>query len=104
MILWEVTLEIDRSAYDKFMSWNKKHVSEIMQATDFVNAVILQPYEEDKNSKTFTIVIQYTLDKMESMDNYLRDVAPRFRQEAADLFPGQITASRKAYHIVENLK
>jgi len=87
-ILYEVALSIDSDIRDLYLEWLDEHVQEILRLPGFTQAKIWSSDEGDT-------VCQYTLDSRSDLDRYLKEDAPRFRQDGVSRFGGKFKATRR---------
>ena len=81
MILYNVTIGIDKSIEEEWIEWMRTiHVPDVMATGLFVTNKIykvLSLQEGDNPSYSF----QYFSDSIEKIDNYLKNYAPKLQQE-----------------------
>lgn len=103
MIVYEVNLLVDEAVKVDYAEWLPVHIREILELKGFESAkwLIKEPEADDEKGKTYWTV-QYFLTDKKSLDDYLRDHAPRFRKDGLDRFGGSFSAWRRIFEIKEN--
>lgn len=100
MVIYEVNLVINANIYLQYQSWLKEHVKEMLQQPGFIQAIILKPETQDKLEQK-TLTIQYQLDSRQSLDIYLKEFAPKMREQGIKLFNNQFSADRRIFEVEE---
>jgi hypothetical protein len=98
MIIYEVNLKIDTAIFKDYMHWLAPHMEAILKLSGFIKAVVL----EEKNIKTtdaYYISIQYYVDDMAHLNNYLAEHAQTMRDDGLKKFPNQFSATRRIFSI-----
>lgn len=103
MVIYEVNLLVDEAVTANYARWLPVHIREILELKGFESAkwLIKEPEANDENGKTHW-TIQYCLRDKKSLDDYLRDHAPRFRKDGLDRFGGNFSAWRRVFELREN--
>jgi hypothetical protein len=103
MIVYEVSLSIDVDTiiYEEYLVWIASHIKKILLLKGFIKAKSLEEIDLNEksvsNSSIRKLLIQYQLDSMESLQEYLALHAQAMRKEHNDLYGDRVTASRKIY-------
>lgn len=92
MILYEVHLKVKESLLEVFKAWLESHKKEMLETGLFVSAHIFENVEE-KNS----LLASYKLKTKEDLETYLKEWAPRLREDGEKRFPEGFEARRKVY-------
>ena len=100
MIIYAVSLTVDKAIYDEYMLWMHQHIKDVIQVDGFIGAELLEEQENTLNEEFFHLAVHYSLDSMESLQNYLDNHALKFRGESMKLFSGKSTATRKVFSLV----
>eukprot|EP01133_Synstelium_polycarpum_P015466 gene15466-18353_t len=99
--IYEVTATINSEIADKWAEWIVKHVKLIVGLEDgalfkkgTINKVerLLDPNADDS---TIQYVMQYHIESLEALDRYIKEHAPKLRQEPIDLFGNNLKTSRR---------
>jgi hypothetical protein len=103
-VLYEVNLEADAGIEAPFDTWLRDHIADVMQFDGFLAAEILDdttPAPTGRIRRT----VQYRLRDQAALDAYLRDHAPRMRQQGVEKFGDRYAAARRVLsHREEFLK
>jgi hypothetical protein len=104
MIIYNVTINIDESVHDKWMSWMlEKHIPEIMATGKFVEAKMVKVLIVEEMGGT-TYSIQYFAESKEKLEAYYEEDAPKFREEGAQLFGDKMLAFRTELELIKEFK
>ena len=98
-VLYEVTLRARPAIATEFAQWLHAHVAEMLALPGFLDARIsrqLQP--EDADAAVYCC--HYRLRDAAALDDYLREHAPRMREDGLRRFPDGFTAQRRVLEIV----
>ena len=94
MIVYEVSLQVDREIAAAFHDWLQSHVAEILALPGFTDADILQVCEP-LDPGTVGWVVAYRLRDRAALDSYLVEHAPRMRADGLARFGNRFRASRR---------
>ena len=101
MIIYSVTVSIDRGVESDWLSWMKEtHIPDIMAAgyfRDFSLQKVLDPVAPD-NTPTYNI--QYSCDSLDKYESYQKEAAPGLRRDHSTRYEGRFTASRAVLETV----
>ncbi|KTD50590.1 hypothetical protein Lrub_0214 [Legionella rubrilucens] len=101
MLIYEVNLTVDAAIVEAFMGWLKPHVEELLGFEGFLKAKVSLDIESQK-AEHRTLVVHYYLASEDHYHNYIRDHAPRMRQDGIDRFGNQFTATRRVLTVLNN--
>lgn len=94
MIVYEVTLEVERAIADEYLDWLGPHVAQILALPGFVDA---RRYErsdvDDAAHRTF--VVAYRLRDQAALDAYFAEHAAALRADGLRRFGQRFSASRR---------
>lgn len=93
MILYEVSLDIDRKVVGEYLEWLEVHVEEMLKLPGFIEARIFKDQDEDLQFEKY--VVHYFLVDEAAMNRYLKSFSEKMRSEALSKFPKQFKASRR---------
>ena len=104
MIIYNVTINIDDSVHDKWLSWMmEKHIPEVMETGKFFKAKIVKVLiVEEMGGSTYSI--QYFAENMEKLQAYYNEDAPRLREEGQKLFGDKMLAFRTELELLKEFK
>jgi len=95
MIVYEVNLDVDASAFAEFCAWLDLHVREMLALRGFVAAEVLEVRYPAPAQGRRCLCARYRLDNTADLERYLREDAPRMRTAGLTRFPGQFSAARR---------
>jgi len=100
MYIYNVTINIEESAHDKWLHWMKnEHIPDMLSTGKFNAAKMCKVLvEEEMGGITYSI--QYTTDSKATLETYYQEDAPRLRQEGMKRFAGKFVAFRTELEIV----
>lgn len=100
MLLYNVTIKIDRDAEQDWLKWMKeKHIPEVVDAGKFSGAQISRLLDEPDGEDP-TYVIQYTCENREQYNLYIHQHSPRLRDEHNERYKNKFVAFRSLMEIV----
>jgi quinol monooxygenase YgiN len=94
MIIYEVTLRVNRAIAEDYRQWLDEHVQEMLQIEGFIDAVIEQQIDPAETGYEIWCT-RYRLRDQQDLDNYLQRHAPRMRAEGLQRFGNQFSATRR---------
>jgi quinol monooxygenase YgiN len=95
MIVYEVSLAVDADAAEAYAEWLAEHLREMLALPGFEGAEWLEDVTPDPPDDRRRWVVQYRLASETALDAYLRDHAPRMREDGLARFGGRFAASRR---------
>lgn len=98
MIIYEVSLSVDKDIYPRYHEWLKKHVKDMLDVPGFMQASILKPENEYVTDKE-QLTVLYRLDTRESLDVYFKEYAAKVREEGLRLFKDKFSVQRRIYQV-----
>lgn len=100
MFLYNVTINIDESVHDQWLSWMREtHIPEMLATGKFTNARMLKVLvEEEMGGITYSV--QYTTKNKETLEQYYKEDANRLRGDAMRLFADKFVAFRTELEII----
>jgi hypothetical protein len=101
MIIYNVTVNIDNSVHEEWLSWMKSsHIPDLMRTGMFLENRILRVLgDEDSGGVTYSV--QYTLENMEKFRQYEDIYAPAFRGEFNNRYKDKFVAFRTLLESVD---
>ena len=101
MFLYNVTVNVEDDAHDKWIEWMKsKHIPEVMATGCFVANRMLKVLSEVENNGT-TYSIQYYFNRMEEYVRYQDKFAKALQADHTATFKDKYVAFRTLLEIVE---
>ena len=95
MIAYEVNLDVDTDAFASFRAWLDEHVRHMLALPGFVSAEILARTEPPPPAGRHSLCVIYRLRDEADLQRYLREDAPRMREDGLQRFPGKFAATRR---------
>lgn len=94
MILYNVTINIDKVVAGEWLHWMKyEHMPEVMATGLFVENKIFRLLEEEDNGG-ITYAVQYYADSMQDIQDYQINHAPELQAKLNDKYADQFVAFR----------
>lgn len=91
-IVYEVNLEVEPELTDKFLTWLKLHIVEMLEIPGFLSATL---FESADNNFQNQWTVHYHISNEQMLDQYFAKEAPEMRQQAIDLFGEKFKATRR---------
>ena len=103
MILYNVTVSIDESIHEDWLTWMRtKHVPDVMATGCFIEARISRVHGEEQGG--FTFAISYVASSQDKIDEYQNSHAPALQSEHNAKYAGNVAAFRTMLTILEEFK
>lgn len=103
MILYNVTVSIDKSVHEEWLTWMRSiHIPDVMETGCFVESRISRVHGEEEGGMTFAI--SYVAPSQESFDGYQNKYAAKLQDEHTAKFAGKFAAFRTMLTILEEFK
>lgn len=100
MYIYNVTINIEESVHDEWLSWIQDHIQEVLATGKFASAKLTQVLvEEDMGGVTYSI--QYTASTREDLDEYYRVDAPKLREGGIQKFASKMVTFRTELKVVK---
>ncbi len=94
-VIYEVNIEVDAAAHDAYRAWLQDHIAEIIALPGFTGAKVFDVLEPPASAGRVGLCVQYALQNRETLDDYLRDHAPRLRADGLSRFGDRFVATRR---------
>ncbi|MDC6361741.1 MULTISPECIES: DUF4286 family protein [Flavobacteriaceae] len=100
MLIYNVTINIDKSVHDEWLLWMRdKHLPDMLATGKFTHAKMVKVLvEEDMGGVTYSI--QYTTKDRQTLELYYKEDAERLRGDAQKLFPNKFVAFRTELEVI----
>lgn len=100
MLIYNVTINIDESVHDEWLSWMRdKHVPDMLATGKFSHAKMTKVLvEEEMGGVTYSV--QYTTKDRGTLESYYKEDAERLRADAMRLFPDKFVAFRTELEVI----
>lgn len=100
MIIYNVTVNVDESIHDEWLSWIKTHIPEVLATGRFTEAKLTKVLvEEEKGGITYAI--QYRAKSREELNNYYKFDAEKLRGDGLSRFANKSLAFRTELEIID---
>ncbi|HSX58906.1 MAG TPA: DUF4286 family protein [Tahibacter sp.] len=95
MIVYEVSIEVDRDAAAAYLDWLRDHVAQMLDFDGFVEARVHERVDLADDAPRRTFVIAYRLRDQAALDAYFANHAAAMRADGEGRFGGRFGASRR---------
>ena len=95
MVVYEVNLGIERAIETDYRGWLHAHVAAILALPGFIDAEVFDVIDPMQAAERFALCVQYRLDGEDALATYLREHAPRMREDGLQRFCGRFEATRR---------
>ena len=100
MIIYNVTVNIDESIHEEWLSWIKNHIPEVLATGKFIEAKLTKVLvKEEMGGITYSI--QYRAKSREDLDNYYKFDAEKLKSEGLLKFSDKMLAFRTELEIID---
>lgn len=100
MIIYNVTIKVNRDIHDAWLQWLKtEHIPEVIATGCFTHAVILHLVESD-DPEGITYAVQYHAPDKETYNRYISTFATTMRQKGLDKWGNKFIAFRTVMQVV----
>lgn len=101
MYIYNVTINVDDSIKDEFLSWIEGHIPEVLATGKFISARLVQVIVQEKMDGT-TYAVQYTANTKEDLQKYYEEDAPKLRQDGMTKFGDKMLAFRTELNVIKD--
>ena len=99
MYIYNVTVNIDETVHEEWLTWMETHILEVLNTGRFLSAKLTQVLvEEEMGGKTYSV--QYTAKTREDLDDYYRLNADKLRGLSAKKFADKMISFRTELKVV----
>ena len=100
MYIYNVTINIDITVHDEWLTWMETHILEVLNTGKFISAKFTQVLvEEEMGGKTYSV--QYTANTQEDLQDYYKEDAEGFRIKNLQKFGDKMLAFRTELKLVK---
>lgn len=101
MFIYNVTVNVDTSIKEDWLSWMKSnHIPDVMATGFFREFRISRLMVEEESGITFSI--QYTVDSLDQLQAYQQSQAPRLQKEVKDRYGDRFVAFRTVMEVLQH--
>lgn len=102
MIIYSVTVAIDREIEDDWVAWMRDvHLDDVLATGCFERASFRRVLQPDLHRGRATYTTEYLCPSMERFETYEQEHAPRLRQDVLDRYAQRFSASRMLLETVD---
>lgn len=100
MIIYNVTVNVDESIHDRWMSWmTEKHIPEMLGTGKFVKALMTRVMvQEDLGGVTYSV--QYSCLSRELLEEYYEQDAGELQSEGFEIFGNKFGSFRTELQVI----
>ena len=100
MIIYNITVNVDESIHDKWMSWmTEKHIPKMLGTGKFSKALMTRVLvQEDLGGVTYSV--QYTCSSKELLEEYYKKDSDHLQQEGFELFGNKFGSFRTELQVI----
>jgi hypothetical protein len=103
MVLYNVTVSIDREIESNWLDWMRKtHIPQVMKTGCFLECRISRIQGEEDGGAAYSFL--YLAPSQEKMDEYQEKYAPSLQQDHAQHYGGKFAAFRTLLTVIEEFK
>ncbi len=99
MIIYNVTVNVDKSITEEWLTWIKEHIPHVLATGKFKEAKLSKVLVEDDEADTFSI--QYRAHSREALDAYYAEDAERLRGDGLKRFADKSLAFRTELEVID---
>ncbi|MBA3649441.1 MAG: DUF4286 family protein [Chitinophagales bacterium] len=104
MLLYNVTVKIDKDIEEEWLQWIKeKHIPDMMRTGQFTEARLCHLLDQPEDEES-TYVIQYHCENNEKFNRYVNAFSSTIRDEHAKRYKEKFVAFRTLMEIIEIIK
>jgi hypothetical protein len=103
MILYNVTVSLDESIHQEWLTWMRNvHIPDVMNTGCFSESRLSRIMAEEEEAISYAIT--YVAESMDTLDEYRTNHAPRLQKDHSEKFAGRFAAFRTFLELVEEFK
>ena len=103
MILYNVTVSIDPSIAEDWLTWMRStHIPDVMATGCFVESRISRVQGEEEGGRTYAIT--YLALSEDAISTYQKEHAPRLQKEHMERYEGRFAAFRTLLNVIEEFR
>ena len=100
MFIYNVTLNVDDSVHEEWLSWIRSHIPQVLATGRFSEAKLTRVLVDEEMGGT-TYSVQYKALSREDLDMYYELDAARLRQDGLSRFADKVLAFRTELEIID---
>ncbi|MUU79388.1 DUF4286 family protein [Winogradskyella endarachnes] len=99
MIIYNVTLNIDKSVHKEWLEWIKDHIPQVLATRKFKEAKLTKVLVDDDETETYSV--QYRAHSREALDEYYSEYAEKLKQEGLKRFADKVLSFTTELQVVD---
>ena len=100
MIIYNVTVNIDKDVHDEWLHWIKtQHIPDVMATGFFIENKLCKVLVDEEQGITYSF--QYTCKNMEDLKEYQSLHAPRLQKDVNDKYANKFVAFRTLLEVIK---
>lgn len=100
MYIYNVTINIDNSVHQEWLTWMETHILDVLNTGKFKSAKFTQVLvEEEMSGKTYSV--QYTANSREDLEDYYNEDAEELRIATTKKFGDKMLAFRTELKLIK---
>ena len=99
MIIYNVTINVDKSVKDEWLVWIKEHIPQVLATGKFKEAKLTKVLVEDPEADTYSV--QYRAHSKEALKAYYEEDAERLRRDGLKRFADKVLAFRTELEVID---
>ena len=100
MIIYNVTINIDESIHDEWLTWIKEHIPQVLATGKFDKATLTKVLvEEELGGHTYSV--QYRSYSRDALDAYYKEDADKLKADGLKKYGDKMLAFRTELQIVD---
>jgi hypothetical protein len=99
MIIYNVTINVDKSIAKDWLDWIKEHIPQVLATGKFKEAKLTKVLVDDDEADTYSI--QYRAHSREALDSYYAEDADRLRGDGLKRFADKMLTFRTELEIID---
>lgn len=100
MIIYNVTINIDESIHEAWLSWmQQKHINDVLATGKFFKAKFIRVNVQEEMGGV-TYCVQYFAENKDKLESYYKENAPALREEGIRLFGDKMLAFRTELEVL----
>ena len=102
MIIYNVTVKIERSIHGDWVDWMRNvHIPEVMATGFFTSNKLMRLLEPPADEEGITYAIQYACNNIEALRRYQEEEAPGLQAKHSERYDGKFFAFRTILKVME---
>jgi hypothetical protein len=99
MIIYNVTLNIDKSIHKEWLEWIKEHIPQVLATGKFKEAKLTKVLVEDDETETYSV--QFRAHSREALSAYYTEHAENLKQDGLKRFADKMLSFRTELEIID---